>query len=558
MSDSSSVADADRIAATVFGIRLRAPQRRALTPLMAGRDTLAVLPTGSGKSAIYQVAGLVLGGLTVVISPLIALQRDQMRTLAERRRPGHASVRTAMLNSSLHREDRRAALAALDTGQLDFLLMGPEQLHNPETHRRLIDSPARVGLFVVDEAHLISQWGHDFRPEYLRIPEAVAALGPPRQLALTATAAPPVQADITRALRMERPAVVVTGFDRPNLSLAVRATRQHLPEAQAVDDRVVEVAIAHETPALVYALTHERCESLADRLRQAAFTAAAYHAGLPTAQRAKMQDRFLGGALDVVVATSAFGMGIDKADVRTVVHAGVPGSLDEYYQEIGRAGRDGEPADAVLVHDPRTIRIPRLLAARSKLRAADIHAVVDVLDGTTEPIPLDDLLSATGLRRQAVERVLAELGEVGIVTLDANTIACHVLPSDAAAQLEATGRRRQAIIASRIQAARTYAETTRCRRAELLAYFGDHYDPPCGRCDNDNLVGAVGQTHVDQPGRGQRVRHGLWGEGTLLHQDDHELIVVFDAVGYRTLTPATLTNGLLVELGSESPPPATA
>jgi ATP-dependent DNA helicase RecQ len=549
VSDSPSLNDAARIAADVFGIRLREPQRRALTPLMASRDTLAVLPTGSGKSAIYQVAGLALGGLTVVISPLIALQRDQLRALSDR-------VRTAMLNSTQHRDDRRAALAALDSGELDFLLLGPEQLHNPETHQRLVDRPDRVGLFVVDEAHLVSQWGHDFRPEYLRVPETVAALGQPRQLALTATAAPPVQADITRALRMEQPAVVVTGFDRPNLSLAVRTTRQHLPEAQAVDDRVVEVIIAHETPALGYALTHARCESLADRLRQAAFTAAPYHAGLPAAERAKVQDRFFGGSLDVVVATSAFGMGIDKPDVRTVVHAGVPGSLDEYYQEIGRAGRDGNPAAAVLVHDPRTIRIPRLLATRSRLRAGDVHAVVDVLDGTSEPVALEDLVKASRVSRPAVERVLAELGEVGIVTIDANTVTCHVLPSDAAVRLEATGQRRQAVIASRIQAARAYAETTHCRRAELLAYFGDYYDPPCGNCDNDRAIDAGRQAavHAEPADRGRRVRHRLWGDGTLLHHDDHELIVVFDSVGYRTLTPAALTDGRLTELGPSDPP----
>jgi ATP-dependent DNA helicase RecQ len=549
------VTDLDRIAATVFGIRLREPQRRALAPLMAGRDTLVVLPTGSGKSAIYQVAGLALGGLTVVISPLIALQRDQLRALAGRGRPGHPAPRSALLNSSQHRDDRRAALASLAAGGLDFLFLGPEQLHNPETHERLVTSPGPVGLFVVDEAHLVSQWGHDFRPEYLRVPETVAALGRPRQLALTATAAPPVQADITRALRMDRPAVVVTGFDRPNLSLAARPTRPNLPEAQAVDDRVVEVVIAHQTPALVYALTHQRCEALADRLRHVAFTAAAYHAGLPATDRATVQDRFFRGSLDVVVATSAFGMGIDKPDVRTVVHAGVRGSLDEYSQEIGRAGRDGRPAAAVLVHDPRTIRIPRLLAARSRLRAQDIHAVVDILDGTAEPVTLDQLVSTSRVPRQAVERVLAELSELGVVTLDTTTITCHLLPPNSAAQLETAGRRRQAIIASRIQAARSYAETTHCRRAELLAYFGDQYDPPCNGCDNDSLVGTVSGTHVDRPGVGRRVRHRLWGAGTLLHQDDHELIVVFNAVGYRTLTPAALTNGLLVELGPGDPSP---
>jgi ATP-dependent DNA helicase RecQ len=555
MSESRSLADVDRIAATVFGIRLREPQRRALSPLMAGRDTLAVLPTGSGKSAIYQVAGLALGGLTVVISPLIALQRDQLRALAERGGPGRPSPRTAMLNSSQHRGDRRAALSAMESGELDFLLLGPEQLRNPETHQRLVTSPGPVRLLVVDEAHLVSQWGHDFRPDYLRVPETVMELGRPRQLALTATAAPPVQADITRALRMDRPAVVVTGFDRPNLSLAMRLTQPHLPEAQAVDDRVVDVVIAQETPALVYALTHGRCESIAERLRQVAITAAAYHAGLPAADRSAVQDRFFRGSIDVVVATSAFGMGIDKPDVRTVVHAGVPGSLDEYYQEIGRAGRDGKPAAAVLVHDPRTIRIPRSLAARSTLRAKDIHAVVDILDGTARPITLDRLIAASRVPRPAVERVLAELSELGVVSFDGTAVTCHVLPPDAAARLEAAGRRRHAITASRIEAARTYAETTRCRRSDLLAYFGDQYDPPCGRCDNDSRAGTAirAAAHVDRPGSGRRVRHRLWGEGTLLHQDEHELIVVFDAVGYRTLTAAALANGLLVDLGPAVP-----
>lgn len=564
MSESRSLDEVDRIAATVFGIRLREPQRRALTPLMAGRDTLAVLPTGSGKSAIYQVAGIGLGGLTVVISPLIALQRDQLRALAERGRPGHRPPRAAMLNSSQHRGDRQAALAALDSGELDFLLLGPEQLRNAETHERLLASPSPTRLLVVDEAHLVSQWGHDFRPDYLRLPETVTALGRPRRLALTATAAPPVQADITRALRMDRPAVVVTGFDRPNLSLAVRHTQPHLPEAQAVDDRVVEVVAAHEKPALVYALTHARCESIAERLQHAGFTAAAYHAGLPAAERSTVQDRFFSGSIDVVVATSAFGMGIDKPDVRTVVHAGVPGSLDEYYQEIGRAGRDGRPAAAVLVHDPRTIRIPRSLAARSRLRPKDILAVVDILDGTAEPIRLDRLIAASGVPRPAVQRVLAELNGLGVVSFDRTAVTCHLLPPGTAARLETAGQRRQAIIASRIEAARMYAETSRCRRGELLGYFGDQYEPPCGQCDNDSPAGTAVHVaaHVDRPGSGRRVRHRLWGDGTLLHQDDHELIVVFDAVGYRTLIPAALTNGLLADLepadAGSSPPTAAS
>jgi ATP-dependent DNA helicase RecQ len=194
---------------------------------------------------------------------------------------------------------------------------------------------------VVDEAHLVSEWGQEFRPEYLRLVDALTELGRPPVLALTATASPPIQADITRRLRLRSPEVLVADFDRPNISLAVRPTRRSKPEAQAVDDRCVEVLIEQETPALVYALTHARCESLADRLRLDAFRAAPYHAGLTAAARAQVQDEFFAGKLDVVVATSAFGMGIDKPDIRTVVHAGVPGSVDDYYRSGWSRWRSG-------------------------------------------------------------------------------------------------------------------------------------------------------------------------------------------------------------------------
>src|SRR6266536_4299892 len=339
----------DRMAESVFGLALRPSQRRALEAIGAGRDTLAVLPTGSGKSAIYQVGGLLLGGLTVVVSPLIALQRDQLRSLTAR-----ASLRAVMLNSTQHHAERAAALDTLRTGAVDFVMLGPEQLANAETLGEIVGSPRPVTLVAVDEAHLVSEWGHDFRPEYLRLAAAIRAVGRPRVLALTATAAPPVQADITRQLHMTDPEVIVADFDRPNIDLAVRRTRHGLPEAQAIDDRTVEVVLAHDGATLVYALTHARCESLAERLRLDAYRVAAYHAGMPAVKRSEIQDAFFSGALDAVVATSAFGMGIDKPDVRTVVHAGMPGSLDEYYQEIGRAGRDGQPAHAVLVYDPRT------------------------------------------------------------------------------------------------------------------------------------------------------------------------------------------------------------
>jgi ATP-dependent DNA helicase RecQ len=541
----------DEVAGALFDFSLRPSQSRAVDAVVEGRDVLAVLPTGSGKSAIYQVAGLSIGGLTLVISPLIALQRDQIRSMAGRRYGAHRPVTAEMLNSSQHVRERRAILTRLAQGGLDFLFVAPEQLTNSETRAAMRAGATDVGLFVIDEAHLVSEWGQDFRPEYLRLVDSIADLGRPTILALTATASPPVQADITRRLGMRSPEVVVADFDRPNISLSVSHTQPSVPEARALDDRCVEVVIAQETPALVYALTHARCESLAERLRLDAFRAAPYHAALSAGTRADVQDRFFAGELDVVVATSAFGMGIDKPDIRTVVHAGVPGSLDDYYQEIGRAGRDGRPATAVLVHDPRTIRIPRSLAARTHLGEATLHQVVDAIENAGRAVAVAELVESSGVPAHAVGRVVNELSELGFVSLTGSGGQRRVVPErqlppppDLTEQLANLDQRRQAVLASRINAAREYAESTRCRRAELLAYFGEAYAPPCGSCDNDRFASAAAASHPTFTG-GTPVRHRLWGEGQLLSRDDHELLVYFDAVGYKHLTASALSSGIL-------------
>ena len=535
----------DRIATGVFGFDLRPSQRAAIEAIVSGRDTLAVLPTGSGKSAIYQIGGLTLGGLTVVVSPLIALQRDQAAALSKR-----AGVRVELLNSTQHRAQRTAALAALRAGTVNFVMLGPEQLANAESIGAI--AAGRVTLVAVDEAHLVSEWGRDFRPEYRRLASVITRLGRPPVLALTATASPPVQADITRQLEMRSPQIVVSDFDRPNIHLAVRRTRRDRPEDQSVDDRAVEVVLANDSPTLVYALTRARCESLAERLSLDAYRVAPYHAGLPAARRAQVQDDFLAGRLEAIVATSAFGMGIDKPDVRTVVHAGVPGSLDEYYQEIGRAGRDGAPAHAVVVYDPRTIRIPRLLAARARLPSSTVHNIVDAIEDASNPVTVPAIVADSGASRTAVLRVVDELTELGFLEPDStDTVAKpDQLPTDAFALVTAAASRHQAILRSRIDAARAYAETERCRRAELLGYFGEQYNPPCGACDNDTRATTPSKATFGnrprQPTEGAiPVHHRLWGPGLLLSRDDHELTVAFDSVGYRHLTPTALEHGIL-------------
>lgn len=244
-------------------------------------------------------------------------------------------------------------------------------------------------------------------------------------------------------------------------------------------------------------------------------------------------------------------MGIDRPDIRTVVHAGVPASMDDYYQEIGRAGRDGAPAAAVLVHDPRTIRIPRMLAARTHLGDASVHAVVDVIENACGRLAAADLVTASGVPAHSVDRVLNELTDLGFVDLVGS--GQHRIieprrglpsPAELSEQLQNLDQRRQAVLASRLDAARAYAESTRCRRAELLAYFGEHYSPPCNNCDNDHASKRTQHARPSVTG-GVAVRHRLWGEGQLLSRDDHELLVYFASVGYKHLTASTLSSGIL-------------
>ncbi|HZG91247.1 MAG TPA: RecQ family ATP-dependent DNA helicase, partial [Pseudonocardia sp.] len=336
---------------------LHPEQRIAMEAVVDGHDVLAVLPTGFGKSAIYQVPALVLDGPTVVVSPLLALQQDQLEGIGESRAPEAVAV-----NSGQRAAERDRAWTAFCEGAAEYLFLAPEQLANDETVDRL--AGLGVSLFVVDEAHCVSAWGHDFRPDYLRLGPVIGRLGHPTVVALTATAALPVRRDIVARLGLRDHREVVAGFDRPNLHLAVVTAIDDDQKRREVVARVRELDADPGTHGgLLYVATRKDAESYAEQLAAQGLRAEAYHAGMRRAERERVHEQFLGGGLDVVVATSAFGMGIDRPDVRYVVHASAPESLDSYYQQIGRAGRDGEPARITLCYRPEDLHLQRFLTA---------------------------------------------------------------------------------------------------------------------------------------------------------------------------------------------------
>jgi ATP-dependent DNA helicase RecQ len=505
--------------------RLRPGQVRAVAAASGGHDVLAVLPTGGGKSAIYELAGLLRDGPTVVVSPLIALQEDQ---LAHLRTAGLSAI---VLNSQQSAAARAAAL--IDSCDSDtFVFVSPEQLTNTRTRDAL--RRARPGLFVVDEAHLISQWGHDFRSDYMRLGAQADAVGATVRMALTATAALPVRQEICRRLALREPEVVIGNFDRPHIELAARRVR-------SIDEKHRELErAASELPGagIVYAATHAGAQAARDVLAAAGHSVTLYHAGLSARVRHEAMTAFLDGSARIVAATVAFGMGIDKPDVRWVLHADPPASLDAYYQELGRAGRDEEAAHARLLYRPEDFGMARHLTSRS-VGGVVVARVAELLSTGRD---VDEL----GPRQLTAALVrLVDLGaaawEVDGEVRWTGTLSVAEALRASAAETE----REDEVERSRLEMMRRYAEHTGCRRSFLLSYFGQSYRGPCGRCDNDGTR-ASETTAIEPFAVGGRVASDHWGEGTVQRYDGDQLTVLFDDHGYRDLLlPLVLERRLL-------------
>jgi ATP-dependent DNA helicase RecQ len=464
-----------------FGFRqFRPGQAEAVDSALQGRDTLVVMPTGSGKSLCFQLTALTLEGITVVVSPLISLMKDQVDNLINN------GVWAVGMNSTLTPPEQIAAENDIAVGRASIVYTTPERLADPRF--RALLKTRKVELFVVDEAHCVSQWGHDFRPDYLALREAIDDLGSPPVMALTATATPDVIEDILAQLRMPDAEVVHTGFYRANLDLNVMRARGET-EKRAL---LVEQLQQTDGTGIIYSATIKAVEELTEFLKAMGLEVDGYHGRLSARRRAEAQDRFMADEFKALVATNAFGLGIDKRDIRFVLHYHLPGTTEAFYQEFGRAGRDGGRALSALLYDPEDRKLLRFFQAKSYPDGDDLnnaHHTLKRLHHRPEAPTLAEIQAIAPLSAARMRVCLSLFTARGIVRYETGgryRLLCPDLTRDELARAGQSYRDREERDLRKHQEMVGYAETRSCRWQRLLGYFGgeDLPDERCGHCDH--------------------------------------------------------------------------
>ena len=485
---------------TYFGFSsFRVGQQEAIQSLLDKQHTLVIMPTGAGKSLIYQFASLQLEGITLVISPLIALMKDQVDALNRK------GIPATFINSAIPTQEQKERLTFTSQGKYRLVYVAPERLRSVTFLKSLQN--LTLSLLAIDEAHCISGWGHDFRPDYLHIAEARRKLGNPLTVALTATATPKVQNDIVRLLALPDSTYrIVTGFNRPNLMLEVKYTADTESKFRALSELLgmSELNSDVQGASLIYTGTRRDAEEVAEFVRVVCqLKAEHYHAGLTSEERTRIQERFINGSTPVIVATNAFGMGIDRADVRQVIHYSLPGSLEAYYQEVGRAGRDGHPAKVVLLYAPQDRALQEFFISNSVVSPEELQRIYQALGNVEDEIRMttDDFSRRTDLHQVKVKVGLAELERIGALEHlgdDGGRMLLRKGKWDSVAIEKAAARSKEHTKhrTDQLNHMVNYAETNSCRRRVVLEHFGDNASPDapicCDNCESKKTMPESG------------------------------------------------------------------